>query len=146
MNFLATIFNFALFFASFLVITVNGIVSQGAYILFSLLLLTVPVLNLIMIYPDTKKQNWFSFTLKRRKNEFQDIATEHSALGYFLITLVITLNFVMLGLTVWAFIHQYPQSLHLRAAMFFVLVFVTPILSLLAIFRNRLILGHFSVS
>lgn len=145
MNFLTTIFNFAMLLFSFLVIAKNGVVSQGAYIMYSLLLLTVPILNLLMIYPDTKNHNWFSFTLKSRKDNMHNI-TEHSPVGYFLITLVITLNIVMLGFTIWAFINHYPHSFNFEAAMLFLMSFVTPFLSLLAIFRNRKILGHFSIS
>ena len=142
MNFLAAIFNIALFGFTCLVLLTDGISKEIVYILFSLLLLLVPVLNLVMIFLGTKNHSWLSFEIKSKSSEEQKRKTNNLfSEGTFNNTLVIISNILLLGFSCWAIIDQYPHPKEDGLIIYILVVFLTPILSSLVIFRNRAIFG-----
>jgi amino acid transporter len=141
MNFIATLLNLLLFIFTFFLIVSNGVSGQGAYIMFSLLLLMVPVLNFVLIFPHTKNHNWFSFHIRRRTNELLN-DPDDNPMDKFLIAVVITLNVVLFGFTCWAFVDQYVHPRDGGVMLHTILVFVTPMISLVTIIRNLAGIGH----
>ncbi|HEX3007529.1 MAG TPA: hypothetical protein VHO90_07930 [Bacteroidales bacterium] len=141
MNFITTLLNLLLFTFTLILIISNGVSGQGAYIMFSMLLLMVPVLNLVLIFPHTKNRNWFSFHIRRRTNEVPN-DPDNNPMDKFLIAVVITLNVVLIGFTCWAFVDQYAHP-HDGGVMFHtILVLITPMISLVTIIRNLAGMGH----
>jgi hypothetical protein len=137
MNFLITFFNIVLFGFTCLVLLTDGMSRQAVYILYTLLLLLVPILNLVVIFLGAKRNGWFSFDLKRKASEVKSKNDDFSYRGTILKTVTIISNTVLLGFSCWAFVSQYPHPNEDGFIAFVLLLLVTPILSSIAILLNR---------
>ena len=136
MNFLAAIFNIVLFGFTCLVLMAEGISKEVVYILFTILMLLVPVLNLLLIIRGANHR-WFNFAIKRQVSEerMRKIKNLFSK-GVIMNALVILSNILLIGFTCWAIVDQYPHPNEDGYLIYVLVVFLTPILSSLAIFRN----------
>jgi len=136
MNFLAAIFNIVLFGFTCLVLITDGISKEVVYILFTILMLLVPILNIVMIIRQAN-QRWFTFDIKWQVSEEQlkkiiNIFSKDVIIN----NLVILSNILLIGITCWAIVSQYPHPMEDGYIIYVLIVFLTPILSSVAIFRN----------
>jgi hypothetical protein len=137
MNFFATIFNIVLLGFTSLVLMTDGISKEVVYILFTILMLLVPVLNLVMIIRGANHK-WFNFDIKKEASEEQMMKIKNLfSKGVIMNTLVILTNILLIGFTCWAIVDQYPHPKEDGLIIYISVVFLTPILSSLAIFRNE---------
>ena len=110
MKILAIICNAVLFGFTCLVLVTDGPPQGTGYIVFSMLKLLVPFLSAVVL---------FRFS----KNVIMKIVV-----GIF--------NFVLLGFVCWAIVSQYPHPEEEGVIAYTVLLVLTPILSLAALFRK----------
>jgi len=99
-----------------LLIVNEGMPSQTAYILFTLLALFLPILSAAVI-------------LRRGSGPSRQRSSLDWATG--------VLNVLLLALTVWAVISQYPYPEGNSVLLFALLMLVAPILSLVVLFDGR---------
>jgi|WetSurMetagenome_2_1015567.scaffolds.fasta_scaffold280697_2 hypothetical protein len=136
MNFLAAIFNVVLFGFTCLVLMTDGISKEVSYILFTLLMLLVPVLNLVWIIRGAN-HGWFNFNFKRQASGEQTRKVKNIfSKGVIMNSLVILCNVLIIGFTCLAIVDQYPHPEEDGYIFYISVVFLTPILSSLVIFRN----------
>lgn len=142
MNLLAATFNIILFILTCLQIVNNGVSSIPIYILLTLFLLLVPVLNLVMILSGARNNSWYSFHIKKK-----DTKNTHKEIPYmdtFIKAMVLTFNLILFAVSCWAFVDQYPHPKGDGVVFFTIVVLLTPVISLLTISRNRENIGHFA--
>jgi hypothetical protein len=107
----AIISNVILFGFTCLVIVTDGPAHETGYIIFSFLLLLVPVVNVLV---------FFRFFMSR-----------------ILKIAAVVSNFVLLGFAVWAIVSQYPHPEEEGVVAYTILVVLTPIFSMVALSRGR---------
>lgn len=124
MKIIAFICNIVLVMFTLMVLVTDGPSNEAVYIVFALLLLLVPILNSVMIILSGMNQG---------KQGSQIIL--FSTPQFMKITLFIS-NIVLLGLSCWAFVSQYPHPREDGFIIYVLFVFLTPILSLFVIFHS----------
>lgn len=144
MNLIAAIFNIILFVFTCWQIINNGISSVPIYIILTLFLLLVPLLNLIMILSGAKNSNWYSFHINKKDFIPKSASKDSPYMDTFIKAMVLTFNFVLFGISCWAIIDQYPHPKGDGVVFFTLVVLLTPVISLLAISRNHENVGHYA--
>lgn len=136
MNLVAFICNIAFIGFFCLVLLTDGIPRETAYIVFTLFTLLVPILSSIVIFRSTENNGWLSFSMKRKALEGQRKIDKLSSTNPILKIVAIICNIVLVGLSYWAFVSQYPHPKEEGFLLFIVILFLTPILSSIAILRS----------
>jgi hypothetical protein len=144
MNLIAAIFNITLFLFTCLQIINRGVSDVPIYIILTLLLLLVPILNLIMILSGARNSNWYSFHVKRHSTNSHSNHEDIPYMDTFIKVMVLTFNCVLFGISCWAIVDQYPHSKDDGVLIFTLIVLLTPIISLLTISRNHENIGHYA--
>ena len=136
MNFSAALLNLALFAFTCFILMTEGLPKDFAYFLFTLLLLSVPLLNITMIYLGVRRKGWFSFNWKGKVSEEPDHFQEEDTSGRIMSTVAIISNIALLLLSVLAYLDQYPHPEEDGLVLFILFLWVTPVISVLVIWRN----------
>jgi hypothetical protein len=111
MKILAIICNIILFGFTCLVIVTDGPAQGAGYVVFSFLLLLVPIISAVVL---------FRFSMSRMMK-----------------SVAVVCNIVLLGFAAWAIVSQYPHPEEEGVVAYTVLVVLTPILSIAALLRSR---------
>lgn len=125
MKTLAVVCNVVLFAFTLFVILTEGASKDPVYVVFGVMLIAIPIVNVILIS-------------RMRKNDMDANQDTTARVG------VAIGNLVMLGLAVWAIIDQYPHPDEAGVIEYTILVLGTPILSMFVMlhashgFRHRL--------
>ena len=101
------------------------------------MLLLIPIFNLAMIFSGAKSNGWYNFYRLRKTSEKQWKADTITSKGTAMKTLGVICNIVLIVLSCWAFMDQYPHPKEYGFKIYALWVLLTPIISLLAIFHNR---------
>lgn len=136
MKFTATVCNIALFGFTCLVLLSDGISRDATYMVLTLLLLMVPVLSLFMIVPGKEGNGWFSFIMKRTIREDQGKIDILSSFNTIMKIAVVISNGILFGFSCWTLVSQYPHPEEEGLLLYTILVLLTPVLSVLAIFQT----------
>jgi signal transduction histidine kinase len=137
MKLLTVVFNIVLVVFTCLVLITDGLSKEVGYILLTLLLLFVPIFNLIIIFSSRANNDWLDFHLKRKAAEGRIKTDDTSIRRPVLKIIAIICNIVLLGFSVWAFASQYPHPKESGFILFAVIVFLTPVLSLVTLAFNK---------
>jgi len=137
MKLAAAVFNIVLFVFTCFILLSEGISEKLIYIVYSLLLLLIPVLNLVMIVRSRAYNDWLAFHLKRKTSGEKRKTDDLSSINPVLKIIVLICNIVLLGFSCWAFVNQYPHPKEEGIILYTVILFLTPILSSVAILRSR---------
>jgi len=137
MKLLTVVFNIVLVVFTCLVLITDGLSKEVGYILLTLLLLFVPIFNLIIIFSSRANNDWLDFHLKRKAAEGRIKTDDTSIRRPVLKITAIICNIVLLGFSVWAFASQYPHPKESGFILFAVIVFITPVLSLVTLAFNK---------
>jgi len=137
MKLLTVVFNIVLVVFTCLVLITDGLSKEVGYILLTLLLLFVPIFNLIIIFSSRANNDWLDFHLKRKAAEGRIKTDDTSIRRPVLKIIAIICNIVLLGFSVWAFASQYPHPKESGFILFAVIVFITPVLSLVTLAFNK---------
>ncbi len=111
MKTLAILCNVVLFCFTCLVLVTDGLATQAIYIIFSLLLLLIPIFTVVAIV----------------------LSARRTALG----PVAIICNIVLLAFSCWAFVDRYPHPEEDGFIAYVLLLALTPILSVALFLRNR---------
>jgi hypothetical protein len=135
---LSTIFfNMALLvFTSFVIIT-DGIPVTFLYILLTLMLLAVPVLNMTIILGSKEDIGWLDFPLKSKPTDRQINIFTMSSGKPLLKSTAIIFNILLLLVSCWAFLSQFPHPEEEGFIFYITLVFITPVLTSVAFIYFR---------
>lgn len=110
MKILAVIFNIVLIGFTCLVLVTDGPPQGAAYVVLTLLTLLIPLFTAVVLFS--------------------------SSMGSMMKTVMIIVNIVLLGLSCWAIMSQYPHPGEEGVIAFTVILVLTPILNLLSLFRK----------
>jgi hypothetical protein len=135
MKIVAVICNIVLFAFTCLVLVTDGPPKGASYILFTLWLLLTLILNSVVISRSGASDGWLGLHMNRKTLEGKKI-DDLSSTSIVMRVVAIICNIILLGFTCWAFVDQYPHPEEDGVITFAVLMVLTPILSLVVLFRN----------
>ena len=136
MRIVAVICNIVLFAFTCLVLVTDGPPKGASYIVFTLWLLLTLILSSVVISRSGARDSWLGLQMKRKALEEQEKAVDLSSTSTVMRVVAIICNIILLGFTCWAFVDQYPHPEEDGVIAFAVLMVLTPILSLVVLFRN----------
>ncbi len=136
MKALAVICNIVLFVFILFVLAVDGAPEELPYIVFTLLALLIPLLTVFAIA-------WSGTGGLRRMDAnvpgTQQVVSPRKVLAG---RIALISNVVLLGFVFWAFVEQYPHPPEQGLIAFMVLMALTPIISIVVLFRSRQMTAH----
>ncbi len=136
MKVMAVICNVALFGFTCLVTLTDGPATETSYILFSLLLFLIPILNVVVIPGGGAHRGWLGLPSKEELAEERGKSAEPSSISAAIQIVAVICNIVLLGFACWAIIDQYPHPREAGLLEFELLVILTPIVSSVVILRK----------
>jgi len=136
MRIVVVICNAVLFAFTCMVMLNDGLPTQAAYIVFNAWLLLTLILNVVVISRIGANDGRLWRQMPRTAAGEQAEADGRRSTGAFVRVAVALCNVVLLGFTGWAYVDQYPHPEEDGFVAFIVLMVLTPILSLLALFRG----------
>ncbi len=137
MKIVTLICNIALLGFTCLLFLFEGISKEAAYIVFTLLLLLVPILNIMLIFGNPVNFGYWTSKMKNRTTEEQRKVDEQSSIYPVMKIVVLILNIALLGFASWSIVSNYPHPAEAGVLPYALLVVLTPILSLIAISMNK---------
>lgn len=137
MRLVALICNILLFGFMCLVLITDGFPREIVYIVFTLLTPLILILNALVIFRSGMSHGWLGFQMKKRTlEELMKIDQLFSTNAVIKIITIIS-NFILLGVSCWAFVSQYPHPKEEGFIVFTLLVFLTPVISIYAVLIDR---------
>ena len=112
MKILSITSNLLLFLFTCFVLLTDGITKEAGYMIFTLLLLLVPILNAVLLFRDRTRPLYVKLV-------------------------AVISNIALIGFACWAIMDQHPHPKESGVIAYAVLILLTPILSLIAILAGR---------
>jgi hypothetical protein len=131
------ILNIVLVLFTLMVSLTDGTPTQTSYIIFSIFLFLVPLLNVVVIYRLGMRYGWLGFKAKQTAFNGQDNVNRISSNDSILKIAPIICNVILLGFTIWALIDQYPHPSEPGLVEYELVVLFTPILSAVVIWLSK---------
>jgi hypothetical protein len=119
-----------------LVLATDGIPKDFIYIIFSLLLVLVPILSAVVISQSKADNKWPGLQEKKEALTEQRNTNDKTAGHSFMRVPAMIGNLVVLGAACLAIADQYPHPEEDGVLLYGALVILTPILSLVVMFRH----------
>lgn len=136
MKIVAIVCNVILSLFTCLVLATDGIPKDFIYIIFSLLLVLVPILSAVVISRSKADNKWPGLQEKMEALDEQGETNAKTA-GHSVMRIVaMTANLVVLGSACLAIVDQYPHPEEEGVLVYGALVVLTPILSLVVMLRS----------
>ena len=120
-----------------LVALIEGAPKGACYIVFTLLLVLIPILNVVVLARSRKSGSQVNDDVKGRMLEEQSKISSGSSVSTPMTRMAIIGNIVLLGFVCWAVINQYPHPEEPGVLEYTILAILAPILSVVAIVRSR---------
>jgi hypothetical protein len=136
MKIVAVICNVVLFVFTCFVLVTDGISKEAAYIVFTLLLLLVPILSFVVIFRSGVSYGWLGRHIEGKALEEQRKVDDLSSMSTIMKMVVTICNIVLLGFACWAIVSQYPHPEEDGVVVYTILVLLTPILSMVVLLRS----------
>lgn len=137
MKILTIICNIVLFVFTCFVLVTDGTPKETSYIIFTLLVLLILILNVIVLSRNGTRDGRPDFHMKRKATEERRKMDSLSSMGTVIRIGAIICSIVLFGFIYWAFLDQYPHPEEDGVIAYAILMVLTPILSLVALFRSR---------
>jgi hypothetical protein len=134
MKIAAVIFNIAMFAFTGLVTLTDGIPENAGYVVFTLLMFLVPILNVVIICRSAAALSWLGIGPTRNASDAGDKIHGSTLTSTIMHIVGIVCNLVLLAFVCWAIVDQYPHPEESGVIEFEILVFLTPILSAVVLF------------
>jgi len=145
MRSVAVICNIVLFAFICLVLAVDGLPTEASYIVFTVWALMTLILSPAVISRRGAGDGWLGLPAKSTPSEEQRKIDDPSPPGTAVRTVTIICNIVFLAHFCWAFVDQYPHPEEEGFIPFAVLMVLTPILNLVALFCGGAGAGWFGL-
>jgi hypothetical protein len=136
MKIVAAICNVIWFGFTCLVLVADGLPKEAGYILISLLNLLTPLLTLVVLFRSGASDGWLGLRTKRKAFEEQRKVENPSSMSTLMRIVAIICNIALLGFICWALLSQPPHPEEEGFVAFVVVSVVTPILSVVVLFRG----------
>jgi hypothetical protein len=136
MKIVAAICNVIWFGFTCLVLVTDGLPKEAGYIFISLLHLLTPLLTLVVLFRSGASDGWLGLRMKRKAFEEQRKIDKPSSVSTFTKIVAIICNVALLGFICWALLSQPPHPEEEGFVAFVVVSVVTPILSVVVLFRG----------
>jgi amino acid transporter len=137
MKIAAIICNIVLFIFTCFVLITDGPAGEASYIVFTLLLLLVPIMNIVLMLRSRINNSWSTFNMRSKVPEEQGKVDAPPSIYPFMKIIGVILNIVLTGFICWAIIDQYPHPKDPGFLIYMLLVIFTPIISLITILTGR---------
>ncbi|MCX6259307.1 MAG: hypothetical protein NTY95_00515, partial [Bacteroidia bacterium] len=137
MKIVTIICNIVLLGLTCLLLLFEGISKEPAYLVFTLLLLLVPILNIVLIFRSRVSYGWLTSKMKNKAPEEQRKADELSKIYPFMKIVTLILNLALLGFASWFIVSNYSHPGESLVLAYILLAVLTPVLSLIAILISR---------
>ena len=141
MKIVAIICNIIWFGFTCIVLVTDGIPKEAAYLVFTLLMLLIPILNVVVLLGSGAGKGWLGLHMKRKALDDKSKSTGLTSMSNGMRIGSIIWNIVLLGFICWALIDQYPHPEEDGFIAYTLLTLLTPILSVVVLFlsgsRNR---------
>ena len=141
----AVICNIVLFAFICLVLAVDGLPTEASYIVFTVWALMTLILSPAVISRRGASDGWLGLLMKGKASEQQEKVDGPSSTSTTMRTVAIICNVVFLAYFCWAFVDQYPHPEEEGFIPFAVLMVLTPILNLVALFCGGAGAGWFGL-
>jgi len=135
MKTVAIIFNIVLFAFICLVLATDGAPKEAVYIVFTLWSLMTPILNVAVISRIGVGDGRLDLLLKRKTGKGSNLSDNALSIRTKMRIAAVTCNIIHIGFVCWAFADQVPYPKEDGLIAFTVLMMLTPILSLVVLFR-----------
>jgi hypothetical protein len=135
MRIVAAICNVIWFGFTCLVLVTDGFPKEAGYILVSLLHLLTPLLTLVVIFRSGTSDGWLGLRMKREAFQEQRKIDNPSSMNTTMKIVAIICNIALLGFLCWALVSQPPHPEEEGFVAFVVVSVLTPILSVVVLFR-----------
>lgn len=143
MKTLTVLCNIVLFGFTCIVLATDGAPKEARYIIFTLLLMLIPIFTVFAIVRSGAGSSWPNLPMKRNTLEAQPKTGVLSSRKTAIERVAAICNIVLLGVVCWAIVDQYPHPEEEGIVAFSVLTVLTPILSAVVLFRSgRAIVGE----
>ena len=129
--------NVVLFLFTCFVLITDGMPGEASYIVFTLLLLLVLILNIVLITGNRINHNVLIFNKGNKEPEVQGKVDAPPSIYLFKKIIGVIFNIVLIGFICRAVIDQYPHPRESGFLIYLILVVFTPILSLITILISR---------
>jgi len=136
MKTLTVLCNIVLFGFTCFVLVTDGTPKEASYIVFTLLVVLIPILNVVVLFRSRADDGWVGPHMKEKALETQPKTDAISSRSTAIERVAVICNIILLGFACWAFVDQYPHPEEDGVIAFAVLMVLTPILSLVVLFRN----------
>lgn len=125
MKFISVFLNVAMFTFTSFVLVEEGFSKEAGYILLTLLLLIVPVLNLVMILRGGGEEEWADFRMKKINT-----GQLKSSDADFVKIAIMIINIFMIGYSFWAIIRQGPRQTDNGLLSYIIIILSAPVFTL----------------
>ena len=136
MKIVALICNIVLFAFTCFVLLTDGVSREAAYIVFTVLVVLIPILNVVVLFRSGAGDGWVGLHMERKALEAQPKTDAFSSRSIAMERAAAISNIVLLGFVCWALVDQYPHPEEDGVIAYALLVVLTPILSVVALFRS----------
>jgi hypothetical protein len=137
MKIVTIISNIMLMGLTFLLLLFEGISKEAAYLVFTLLLLLVIILNIVLVFRGRVSYKWLISKMKNKALEEQREVDDLSSNYPIMKIIAVTFNIALIGFACWVIISQYPQPKEYGVFVYELLIVLTLLLSLITILISR---------
>ena len=137
MKIVTIICNIMLLGITCLLLLFEGISKEPVYIIFTFLLLLVPILNIVLIFGSRVNHSWLILNFKSKSSEEQNKVDNLSSIYPFMKIVALILNIAIIGFASWSIATNYPHPKEYGVLAYTLLVVLTPVLSLITILISR---------
>lgn len=136
MKTLTVLCNIVLFGFTCFVLVTDGPPKEAGYIVFTLLVVLIPILNVVVLFRSGAGDGWVGLHMKRKALEAQPKTDALSSRSTAIERVAAICNIVLLGFVCWALVDQYPHPEEEGVIAYALLMVLTPILSVVVLFRS----------
>ena len=136
MRLAAVVFSVVLVAFTCLVVVTDGPPTEAIYVVLTLALVLVPIFSLVVLLQDRAGRGGAGVPVKQDARPAEKKGGGRLSPGPALRTAAIFCNIVMLGLSCWALVDQYPHPEEDGFLAYVLVVMVTPILNMVALLRS----------
>jgi succinate dehydrogenase hydrophobic anchor subunit len=141
MRIVAIVCNVLLFVFTSFVLATDGPPEEASYIVFAVWSQLTRIISAVVLFGTGASGGWLGFRRIREALEGQQKTADLSSRDRFMRIVAILFNIVCFGFVCWALVDQYPHPNEAGFIEYVVFMILTPILSVVALFRcqtNRL--------
>jgi len=136
MKTLTVLCNIVLFGFTCFVLVTDGTPKEASYIVFTLLVVLIPILNVVVLFRSRADDGWVGPHMKEKALETQPKTDAISSRSTAIERVAVICNIILLGFACWAFVDQYPHPKEDGVIAYALIVVLAPILNVVVFFSS----------